>query len=442
MGSEARVLAALLQGLLPTAAVKPLAEGAQAVDRVKDKEPLAGATTVLEPSKDVASPSVSLRAAVPVVELPPESTALNGILKTKETIERVKANLSSIIDGIGDNPSLISKASGIWGKWSLAQKVVVGAVLCVPAASVGVATGFSALLTLGALAGATYTAAGLTLEDHNACTVQIKQKLKEGILSITDVLAAIIIDLDDIRINLATQVSKFKEENMKLALHVTSLQDQISTLTIQVELLISIEAFIRRNKEELEKQIDTLKSATVIQTEQLEEAQKKFNLLNTDYEKQQKDLAAKVEELRLVREEMATEVAKTKKVSAELEVTVETLAAHVTEDKTKKDTLTTQLASIVGKEEKTVHGLLTRMSATTGELESAKNDLQSNNTQHKALLTKQEELIKRLEKLDRNLILSLRAQRSGGGQVSGVSHFRPAKPLQTPSGSVTSTVRI
>lgn len=346
-------------------------------------------------AKDVAmqnQPSVDL-----VIE---DSDNLTRIVQTREQIAQVKKNLSTIIDSIVDNPSLVTRASDAWGTWPIWQKVGTGLVLTVPALLAGVATSLGSLLIIGGATGVVYTTTGMILEDHHSCNVNIKQRLKEGILSIADVLELTIVALDNIRFKLAEEISKFKNENLKLTAQVSTLNDQIHTLSIQIGILVEMDQYLCTAKEVIQFQIEDLKNSTEAQSELLQKKQEELAAAVKDYKMNQELLIARVEELRAVRESMTQEVEQTKKISEALQKAVTALSEQVLEDQAQKEAFQLKLQSLLTEENTSVLKVLERMSTTKLELEEAQADLNDNNERNRKLLDKQDELVGRLEQLD------------------------------------------
>lgn len=330
----------------------------------------------------------------------PDSENLTKIIETRAQIAEVKKNLSTIVDSIANNPSLITRASDTWGGWPTWQKVGTGVAVTLPALLVGAATSIGSLLVIGGATGVVYTTTGLILEDHHVCNVNIKQRLKEGITSLADVLELTIVALDTIRLKLADELRKFKEENSKLALHVSTLQDQIKYLSIQVEILVRTESHLRDYKEKLQKDIQTLQNATIEQRDLLKKTQEELEATTKDYQLNQEMLTAKIKELRSVREEMTGEIVKTKRVAESLQKAVSTLSVAVIDDQKQRAAFQTRLTDLLNGEEDSAKRVIERLATTQNELDGATKDLRTNNQHHQELLEKQEILVKKLETLD------------------------------------------
>lgn len=347
-----------------------------------------------------------------------EMDNLSEIIKTRDNITKVKASLNTIIDSIADNPSLVTRASNAWGEWATWQKVGTGLALTVPALLSGAAAGIGSLLILGGATGVVYTTTGIILEDHHSCNENIKQRLKEGISSIADILELTIAALDNIRLRLAEEIGKFKEENLKLAQQVSALQNQVATLGIEIDILHEVESYLRISKDKLQNDAIELKKTTDEQSKLWKENQAVLLAVTNDYKITQQRLDAKIEELRKVREEMSIEITKTQKVSIVLQKAVSTLSGQVLEEQTQKQQFQKKLESLITAKEEGANKLLERMATTHRELEGAKDDLRANNARNSELLAKQEGLVKRLEQID---LMLLHRREPVGVRASGVT---------------------
>lgn len=375
---------------------------------------LESAKTSVEPVKATVAPSMKVTSPSTSAEI----DNLSEIIKTRDNIAKVKESLNKIIDSIADNPSLVTRASNAWGGWATWQKVGTGLALTVPALLSGAAAGIGSLLILGGATGVVYTTTGIILEDHHSCNENIKQRIKEGISSIADILELTIVALDNIRLRLAEEIGKFKEENLKLARQVSNLQDQVSTLGIQIEILQETESFLRTTKEKLQKEAIELKKTVGQQSELLKKNQELLLVVSSDYKITQERLDKKIEELRVVREDMSAEITKTQKVSAVLQKAVTTLSDQVLEEQTQKQLFQRKLELLIADKEAGASKLLERMTTTHKELEGAKEDLRANNARNSELLSKQESLVKRLEEID---LMLLRRRELIGIRPSGVA---------------------
>lgn len=332
----------------------------------------------------------------------PDIDSLKKIEETKEQLAQVKKSLIGIIDSITDNASLVTRASNAWGEWPVWQKIGGGLVLSVPAILVGFAANIATLLIIGGATGFAYTATGMILEDHHICNVNIKQRLKEGVLGIAGVLEVTIIALDAIRLRLAEEVEQFNRENAKLSANVSNLSDKVNTLSIQIGIIIDANEYLSKSRQSLEEANRCLQESSAAQAALLEENQR--NLLETisDYQRNQAMLTERMEELRVAKEAMAIEVDKTKRVSVALKKTVGTLSEAMLEQQADREHFDTKLQAFFADKETDFSQVIDRMHETQRNLDDTSGGLQVQNERHDALLRRQAEQVATLELLSAN----------------------------------------
>lgn len=343
---------------------------------------------------------------------------LDEIIKTKQHIADVKRNLSIIIDTIASNPSMVSRAADAWGTWPAWKKVGTGLVLTMPPLFMGVAASIGTLLILGGATGVAYTTAGIVLEDHHSCNTDLKQKIKDGISSIADILEITIVALDKIRFRLMAEINKFKEENYKLATQVSNLQDETNRLANQVEELIETSDHLRTLKKRLEDEALALRQSNSTQQQLIQENQEQLEKVTHQYQEAQNLLTTQVYELRTLRHSMTTEVAKAKHVSDSLQQVVAVLSGQVLEEQAQKQAFEAKLAQLLQLEYASASQFIDRLNHTQSELEEVKVDLEKNNSRNYALLDKQERLISRLEALDLQAVSDAMNKRSIASRAS------------------------
>jgi hypothetical protein len=408
MGTEAEDLLAMLSDSKASVHITPPRLGANLGKQAEDEKELT------EESSDA------------------DLSNLNKIIETKNQIAQVKKHLSTIIDSIAANPSLISGWSQFWGDMPLWKKVGTGAAITVPAILTGVAASLTPLLVLGGVTGIAYTASGMVLQDHFECSENIKQRLRDGISSIADILEITIVALDNVRVRLSEQIGRFKEANADLAKKVGTLQDQINTLSIKIEILIGTSTVLDSLKSRLELRVYQLEQDSEQQKDLLDSAQKELTATITDYKNNQKNLEHEVTELRRVRVEMFDEIAKTKKVSEALQAVIGDLSEQVVENNAQKQVFNSRLHQLCDKEEQSVRTVVDRLSKTQQELDDAKKSLCANNKQNKELLARQEVLIQKIEGLGLDAIKVVRKD------YNKASFFNPQSDAALVTGRITS----
>lgn len=349
--------------------------------------------------------SLSEQLDIPPADFAPHApqTTLEHIIETKEKISQVKDSLGSIIDTMAQNPSLFNQAATYYGELPLWKKLVIGVGLSVPTLAVGVFAEIGVLLVISGVTVVAYTATGIVLEDHHHCNVNIADRLKKGIISLADVLELTIKALDSIGEKLAEEVEKFKLENMKLAENVSELTYQVESLSSQVEIFIEIERLLRQTKEDLEESTAILKQSSVDQASLLKQNQEELAKVTRQYKLSQMQLSEKVTELKGVRILMDQEIEKVSKLSITLESTVSTLSKVVIEDSNDRKAFQKKLQKFLGDNEADFIKVLTSLRDTGEGLHQGKEEFERANQRYNELLSKQEELIGRLEIIDKKI---------------------------------------
>ena len=330
--------------------------------------------------------------------------SLENIVATQKQLSQVKESLGTIIDTMAQNPSLFTRASTYFGEMQLWQKIAIGLGLSVPTLAAGIFAHVGILLVISGVTVVTYTAAGIVLDDHHSCNVNIAERLKAGIFNLADVLQLTIDALDNIRQKLAEEIEKFKAENIKLAKHVNNLGDQIETLSSQVQLYMETEKLLRATKDSLEEIAVQLKDSFSDQSELLKDTQDQLEKATKEHKKSQEQLSEKIIELNSVKVEMGLEVEKARIVATTLQGAVSTLTGTVITDKKQRDEFQKRLDGFLEDKEKSFDQVADRIFEAERELASVKDELRAVKEElnrslenHKALLVEQGKQINRLE---------------------------------------------
>lgn len=308
--------------------------------------------------------------------------SIENIVATQKQLSQVKESLGTIIDTMAQNPSLFTRASNFYGEMPLWQKVVIGVGLSVPTLAAGIFAHIGILLVISGATAVSYTAAGIILDDHHTCNVNIAERLKAGIFNLADVLQLTIDALDVISKKLALEIEKFKAENLKLAKHVEDLGNQVGSLSSQVEFLMETEKLLRATKDALEEtsiqlkdSITQLNDSVSEQSELLAENQVELEKVTKLHEQSQKNLSEKIVELNVVKVEMGLEVEKAQKIALTLQGTVNTLVGTTIADQKQKEQFQKRLDGFLADKEKSFDQVADRIFGAERELASVKEEL-------------------------------------------------------------------
>lgn len=320
---------------------------------------------------------------------------LAEIMKTRDKISEVKRNLNILIDCIAANPSIINSLSEYWGSMSMSQKATPLVLSAAPLMFVATSP---VVIAAGAV-GLIYTTFAALLEDNHVCNEFVKQRLKDGIEGIADILEATIVSLDNICLRLSLEVEKFQEENLKLAGLVQQLQQQLSDLDGEIKILHTTERGLNQLQQDLVRDIATLKQSSEEKSERLVQQQTNLDQALSDSAVIREKLNQKTSELNQLRKDMSNEVTKTKQLSKTLNTLLNTLSTNAIEDEQLKQGFQSKLVKVVNGEEQTVERLGECMTKTQVQLEAAATDLKKSSERNNSLLEEQEKLFIRLNTL-------------------------------------------
>lgn len=336
-----------------------------------------------------------------------ELDSLESIALTQEHLAQVKKSLGAIVDSLQQNPSLISRAAAFWGELPLWQRIIGGVAISGPTLIIGAAAHIGFLVTISGVSALAYTTSSIVLDDHHYHTKNIAQKLKEGIFGVAEILELTISALDAIRKKLAKEIQKFKDENEKLALNITRLNEEVETLTAQVEVYVETAKLLRKNKEDLEKVAQSLKLDLEKQGEQFEANQRELEKVRALHERSISLLNQKTSELAQVRLQMGTEVEKAKHIAATLEGAVKTLTSSVTSDPIQRQVFHEKLDHFLSDKSASFDQVADRICRAENELSDVKAELKASTERFNKLLDLQEKQLIRLQGLDRRVDLSI-----------------------------------
>ncbi|MBL7480210.1 LegC2/C7 family Dot/Icm T4SS effector [Legionella bononiensis] len=331
---------------------------------------------------------------IPKIEL----ESLNKINSAKNDLIKVKETLGSIIDTMANNPSLISRAAKSWGELPLWQKILGGVIVSGPVLAAGLFAHIGVLMVIGGVNGLAYTASGIILDDHHVHTMDIANKLKEGIFSLADLLQITINALEKIVESLQVEVEKFIVENAKLANNVTDLKSEVTSLTAQVELFVATQSLLRETRDDLDNAAKKLEESVEAQTELLVQNQSLLDTVRKEYQKNEEQLSAKIAELQAVTDEMDKKIKQANIVSTTLGGAVETMAQTLLQDEEKQAQFKKQLEGIIVHGEG-FHNIAERVCDAERKLAEITERLAVTQENMDQLLVVQEGHVKRMEQI-------------------------------------------
>lgn len=338
-------------------------------------------------------------------------SSIEKILKTQQKLNEIKHSLSVLIDSVAAHPSYFSAWSKAWGDTAIWKKWLGGTLVTGLPLTVALTVHIPVLLALSGIVAVGYGAAGFLLDDHHRSMNIYLQKIKEGVLSLADILAWTITSLEEIANQLAEEVSKFKAENSKLKSENHRLSENVNRLCQGVDLMIENIRIKMAEREQLsslklalEEHLNSLKASDERQRLQ---GEKQLSVLDETYNLISDELAKQVATLNTEKTELIREVSKLRTIGETLQSTVTTLSASCIQDESKRLAFQTQLekflsdkegsfAELTAKANETSKKLSTTQDAlakTQKELEQTKRELQS-------VLNDQHQVLTRLECLE------------------------------------------
>lgn len=338
---------------------------------------------------------------------PPDSDSLQGIILTQEHLIQVKKSLGAIVDSLHENPSIISRAAKFWGEIPLWQRILGGVAISGPTLVIGAAAHIGFLVTMSGISVFAYATGGILLEDHHYHSKKIAARLKEGIFGVAEVLELTICALDSIRQKLAYEVDRFKKENDELKSNICELNNEVTTLSIQVEVFVKTETLLRQQKIALEGVATRLQQDVQTQHELITANQSDLANVKQCHEQSIRQLSEKAAELKEVRKSMGDEIDRLKAASSTLETTIMTLSKAMISDASQRESFQQKLSSFLSDQTTNFGDIVARMGSTEKEISEIKAALKTSNEQYKKLLAFQEQLIRRLELLDQTVDLSI-----------------------------------
>lgn len=353
------------------------------------------------------------------------TTGLASIASSNELLIQVRNSLSAIIDSLEENPSILTRLAKTWGSMSWLERISVGIALSAPTMVLGVIANVGFLVALSGLSAGAYITSGVILQDHLDHTQLVTKKIKEGIFGIADVLVLTISALDTIRQKLLIEVEQFKAENERLHYNVNDLSEQIDVLRVQIESNMLTEQYLRQTQAELQSTATSLKNDMEKNQVRYDETINELEKTNSAHKKINDRLNGQVTELEQKREALAIELRKTKALATTLQGTVETLSKAVINDTQQRQNFQKRLDGFLENGSQSFVDFAERIGKTEAELQSVKLQLEKSLQHHAELMRQQEELITRLERIDR-IIPAIHAHQ---GLSDAVDLLLPADPL-------------
>lgn len=248
--------------------------------------------------------------------------------QSQRNLTQIQQDLDSLVDTMANNPSMLSRASTYWGNISLWQKIVAGTVLVAPTLLLSIIANLIVCLAISAFTLIAYVATSIVLDDHHAHSQHSTQNIKSGVSNLAAGLDAIMGTLEQIGEELAQQIALFERGNEQFSERLTSLQQRNESLCHEIATLQKTIYQLNITETELHQASDSLTQSLTQQSTLLQENQEALSKARIDYERTQKELHEKVEEIALFNTELEKQKAIAQRLRSALSTVTETLHAE------------------------------------------------------------------------------------------------------------------
>lgn len=318
---------------------------------------------------------------------------------TKEIFEQIKKSLQDTIKSMEKNPSMFSRAAEYWGELPLWQKIIGGVALTVPTLIMGIVAHIGFLLALCGVTAVTYTAGGIILDDHHKCSTSAIESLQQGILGLADLLQLTINALDIIRQQLAVEIQKFANENIRLTENIEALSKRIDLIDKQIMATVKINEALDGTRNGLVEISEALKEGVEQQTDLMKKNQEKLDRITEGYKASQEELMQKVLEVHKVREALGADLDKAQVMINTLHATISELTVAAIGKEEQRQAFQERLDVFLSNKETSFDTIVKRICDAESKLVLVQQELEKSNTRYQELLMIQEKHIDTLKTL-------------------------------------------
>jgi len=316
-------------------------------------------------------PSKLLTPVFPSLKTTKDSLA--ELSATRKHMADIQKNLSTIVNAAHYHSSLLSRASESWGRRPLWQKIIGSIVFFGAFFLIGILAHIVTLIVIGGVSAAGFAIGSYLLEEHHKTSKRNNESLNAGILSLAHILESVVLALDNIRVQIAVEIDKFKQENTNFVRAIATLKDEISKLTDEVKQLVHTKDVLVATEEKL---------AALIK----------------DHERLNSELGKNIAELASLKSSTSLEIKRLTEVTAVLKGTSETLMTSLVSDETQRAAFQTKMEAFLSKSSTQFSDVAERICAAEKELAVTQAALKESMRQHRELLEKQGIYVEKLEK--------------------------------------------
>ena len=333
------------------------------------------------------------------LKLKPNNDLSLSILDNQKKLTDLNASLDKIIDAIAQNQSVLSRISTFWGELPLWLKIISGALLVIPTLAVGIVFHLWILIAASVVTLIVYTLVSLLLDNHHSNSSGTLDALKEGMTGLGNVLISVIDSLNIISQQFSQAVADMTTENERLKANVDTLSEKVNTLTQTVTNLQSTEEGLRSVHTKLETTTTKITQSLDEQTSLANASQSELNQVTLDLKKTKQQLAEKVTELELMKNELAIKVKKFESICSILNDALGTMSGTLITDKDSRVKFLQKLNDFISDTDASFDRIVDRICEAERQLAIVTEKLNLNNQLYQNLLNKQDNQLSRLEQI-------------------------------------------
>lgn len=335
--------------------------------------------------------------SAPQVERNEENKHVLQILLTYNQLKKIKQNLNAMIDSLAENPSILSRASKLWGTIPWWQKLLAGLVLTIPLLLVGIFAQLAVLTAISICVMVTYTISSLALDNHQAHNTNNTARLKSCIGNMADLLGASIQLLQGLQQLIAKQIDAFHTENNKLTQKIIELTPQVEDLTQKVEGLQQVKQTLGKTIEDLEQTLQVFKTSGQEQIELFEQTKHELEQVKSSYEDNEKKLSTSINELTDHNANMQVQLNLARSIAMTLNDAVATFSAMILADEQQRSAFSERLANTLNNKEQCFIKVLNQFNHSERNLKTITNQLVDLNNEYDAVLDRFEIVTRLME---------------------------------------------
>lgn len=331
--------------------------------------------------------------------LEPGSNPVKKRAFNQQQLEQIKQQLLRCIDSIAQSSSWITQLSLWWGSLSWWLKITAAAVIMLPLLLIGLAAQIVILSAIGCCLLGFSALTIAVMENHQQHQINHIQEIKTTILSLTDLLAAIILNIEASSNQLAAEIDHVHKANQRLTEQCTELEEEIIRLNSSNQHLEQNQHQLLEVQKKLQTTISTIDSTVIEQTALLQKSQVVLAETTAEYKKNQLQLAATVTELNEVKEVLSLEIYKAQRITETLNKVVTLLSTTTLEDQQQRELFFTKLNAFINNQQRHFDAFAKNLVESGQHLSQAVHDIKANSSRFSSLLDKQEQQVNRLSQV-------------------------------------------